>query len=88
MLVADVGQDAYEEVDYEPAGRGGRNYGWKIREGAHPYPNGGTTTQPLVDPIYDYDHGRAGRLPEVTSTAGPPSLRSGTLLLRGLRDAP
>jgi glucose/arabinose dehydrogenase len=54
--VADVGQDAYEEIDYEPAGRGGRNYGWKIREGAHPYPNGGSTTQPLVDPIYDYDH--------------------------------
>ena len=56
MLVADVGQDAYEEIDYEPAGRGGRNYGWNVREGAHPYPNGGTTTQPLVDPIYDYDH--------------------------------
>ena len=36
MLVADVGQDAWEEIDYEPAGRGGRNYGWRVREGAHP----------------------------------------------------
>jgi glucose/arabinose dehydrogenase len=55
MLVADVGQDAWEEIDYEPAGRAGRNYGWRVREGAHTY--AGSTTQPLVDPIYDYDHG-------------------------------
>jgi glucose/arabinose dehydrogenase len=55
MLVADVGQGAWEEIDYEPAGRAGRNYGWRVREGAHPY--SGSTTQPLVDPIYDYDHG-------------------------------
>ena len=54
MLVADVGQDAWEEVDYEPAGRAGRNYGWRVREGTHAYT--GSTTQPLVDPIYDYDH--------------------------------
>ena len=58
MLVADVGQDAWEEIDYEPAGRAGRNYGWRVREGAHAYT--GSTTQPLVDPVYDYDHG-AGR---------------------------
>jgi glucose/arabinose dehydrogenase len=58
MLVADVGQGAWEEIDYEPAGRGGRNYGWRVREGAHPYT--GSTTQPLVDPIYDYDR-NAGR---------------------------
>ena len=54
MLVADVGQDAWEEIDYEPAGRAGRNYGWRVREGLHAYT--GSTTQPLVDPIYDYDH--------------------------------
>jgi glucose/arabinose dehydrogenase len=58
MLVADVGQGAWEEIDYEPAGRVGRNYGWRVREGAHPYT--GSTTLPLVDPIYDYDH-NAGR---------------------------
>jgi glucose/arabinose dehydrogenase len=54
MLVADVGQGAWEEIDYEPAGRSGRNYGWRFREGAHPYT--GSTTLPVVDPIYDYDH--------------------------------
>jgi glucose/arabinose dehydrogenase len=58
MIVADVGQGAWEEIDYEPAGRAGRNYGWRVREGAHPYT--GATTIPLVDPIYDYDR-NAGR---------------------------
>jgi glucose/arabinose dehydrogenase len=54
MLVADVGQGAWEEIDYEPAGRSGRNYGWRVREGAHPYT--GSTTAPLVDPVFEYDH--------------------------------
>ena len=37
MVVADVGQGAWEEIDYQPAGRGRRNYGWRVREGAHDY---------------------------------------------------
>jgi glucose/arabinose dehydrogenase len=57
MLIADVGQGAWEEVNYEPAGRGGVNYGWRNREGAH---DNVTTLppayQPLVDPIYEYSH--------------------------------
>lgn len=56
LIVGDVGQGAWEEVDYEPAGRGGRNYGWRNREGAH---NNVTSLppayQPLVDPIHEYD---------------------------------
>ena len=34
LLIADVGENAVEEINYEPAGRGGRNYGWRNREGA------------------------------------------------------
>ena len=49
-----VGQGAWEETDYEPAGRSGRNYGWRVREGAHP--STGSTTVPLVDPVFEYDH--------------------------------
>jgi glucose/arabinose dehydrogenase len=58
LVIADVGQGAWEEIDYEPRGRGGRNYGWRNREGAHsniasPAPS----FLPLTDPVYEYDHG-------------------------------
>jgi glucose/arabinose dehydrogenase len=57
MIAADVGQNQWEEVNYEPRGRGGRNYGWRNREGAH----NNVTTQPpaftpLTEPIHEYDH--------------------------------
>ena len=35
LVIGDVGQGAFEEIDYEPRARGGRNYGWRNREGAH-----------------------------------------------------
>ena len=54
LLVGDVGQGSFEEVNYEPAGRGGRNYGWAIREGAHAHLSRPTAFQPLTDPIHDY----------------------------------
>ncbi len=55
MLIADVGQNAREEINYEPRGAGGRNYGWRNREGTRP----NVTDQPpffepLVDPIHEY----------------------------------
>lgn len=59
LIIADVGQGAWEEIDYEPAGRGGRNYGWRNREGAHP----NVTSPPpvynassLIDPVHEYSH--------------------------------
>jgi glucose/arabinose dehydrogenase len=65
LVMGDVGQDRWEEVNYEPAGSGGRNYGWRNREGAHP----NVTTvppayQPLRDPIYEVPH------PEFRSITG------------------
>ena len=34
LYIADVGQELYEEVDFQPAAsRGGENYGWNIMEG-------------------------------------------------------
>jgi glucose/arabinose dehydrogenase len=55
LIMGDVGQGQFEEIDYEPPNRGGRNYGWRNREGAHdhiamPPP----AFLPLIDPIYDY----------------------------------
>jgi glucose/arabinose dehydrogenase len=57
LVIADVGQGAFEEIDYEPRGIGGRNYGWRVREGAHdnvtsPPP----LFFPLTEPILDYSH--------------------------------
>jgi glucose/arabinose dehydrogenase len=57
LIIADVGQDRWEEVDYEPRNRGGRNYGWRNREGAHD----NVTSRPpaflpLTEPIHEYDH--------------------------------
>jgi glucose/arabinose dehydrogenase len=55
MFIGDVGQGAWEEIDYQPPGRGGRNYGWSIREGAHDnLPSRQPAIAPLVDPIHEY----------------------------------
>jgi glucose/arabinose dehydrogenase len=58
MLIGDVGQGLYEEISYEPARLGGRNYGWRIREGNHDF-NAGTTPAftPLVPAIHEYTDG-------------------------------
>jgi glucose/arabinose dehydrogenase len=60
LIIADVGQGAWEEIDYEPAGRSGRNYGWRVREGAHdnvtsPAPVYNPPTG-LTNPIWEYSH--------------------------------
>ena len=57
LIIGDVGQNAWEEIDFEPARRGGRNYGWRNREGAHP--NVGSRPPaflPLIEPIHEYAH--------------------------------
>jgi glucose/arabinose dehydrogenase len=62
LVLADVGQGTWEEVNYEPAGVGGRNYGWRNKEGSNdnpgPFPNGNLPPyfMPLRNPIYEYDH--------------------------------
>ena len=38
LYIGDVGQDAWEEIDYLPAGSpGGENFGWSYYEGMHAY---------------------------------------------------
>jgi glucose/arabinose dehydrogenase len=57
LVIGDVGQDHFEEIDYEPRGRGGRNYGWRNREGAHDNVTSRPPAfTPLIDPIFEYDH--------------------------------
>jgi len=62
MIMGDVGQNAREEVNYEPAGEGGRNYGWRCREGIASF--GGClppTGESFTDPIFDYAQSSFGR---------------------------
>jgi glucose/arabinose dehydrogenase len=43
LIVGDVGQNCYEEVDFQPAASpGGENYGWRIMEGLHCYNTDGS----------------------------------------------
>jgi quinoprotein glucose dehydrogenase len=58
LWAADVGQNLWEEINII---KKGGNYGWAIREGAHPFGNyESKSAQPLIDPIYEYDH-RVGK---------------------------
>jgi uncharacterized repeat protein (TIGR01451 family) len=56
--IADVGEGAREEVDFQPAGSGGgANYGWNIMEGSlcfNPPTNCDSTG--LTLPVTEYDH--------------------------------
>jgi len=52
MVIADVGQDAWEEIDLVAPGD---NLGWRLREGRHCFdPVTDCPTAGLVDPIYEY----------------------------------
>jgi glucose/arabinose dehydrogenase len=54
LWIADVGQGDWEEVDHEPAGRGGRNYGWNRLEGSHRFRGGAPAG--AVGPVLEYNH--------------------------------
>jgi len=64
LVIADVGQNAWEEVDYEPAPQAGRgvNFGWDCREGAHAAASAAEAQcqaaplVPFTDPIFEYEH--------------------------------
>ena len=60
LIIGDVGQGAFEEIDYEPAGTGGRNYGWRNFEGFSPNPDPTAATSvplayaPSTSPLHAY----------------------------------
>jgi glucose/arabinose dehydrogenase len=62
LYLADVGQNAYEEVHFQPASSaGGENYGWRIMEGTHCFdPRQGCDQSGLVQPIAEYSHAEGG----------------------------
>ncbi|MER7175936.1 PQQ-dependent sugar dehydrogenase [Streptomyces mesophilus] len=55
LLIGDVGQSDWEEIDWAPASsKGGENYGWSQMEGTHPF-RGGTEPANHVPPVHEYD---------------------------------
>ena len=60
LWIADVGQNAYEEVNRVPGGSAGAlNFGWPIMEGTHCFPAGARCDPgPYVQPVAEY--GRDG----------------------------
>jgi glucose/arabinose dehydrogenase len=59
LWIGDVGQGAWEEIDYLPAGSpGGANFGWNLMEGSHPYE--GEAQPGLLLPVAEYSHAEGG----------------------------
>ncbi len=59
MLIGDVGQGRYEEIDFQPAGSPGQDFQWNLCEGFHTYSGGalGCTGLPgSVPPKIEYPH--------------------------------
>ncbi|WP_348613540.1 PQQ-dependent sugar dehydrogenase [Halobaculum rarum] len=72
FLVADVGQNRYEEVNR--VGVGG-NYGWNVREGFHPFDAAEAPTEtpdgdPLIDPVIEYPHSGDGEVTGISVIGG------------------
>ncbi len=56
LIIADVGQDMWEEVNYQEK-KGGKNYGWRCYEGNHAYNTAGCNAQTFYkSPVYEYPH--------------------------------
>lgn len=58
LWIADVGQGQWEEVNAEPAGSGGRNYGWSIMEGPDCFEADSCDQAGLTLPVTAYEHGQ------------------------------
>ena len=72
LYIADVGESAREEVDFEPQeNRGGNNYGWPRTEGFACFPDAAAACDKtgLTPPVLDYQH-TSGAQRECAITGG------------------
>jgi glucose/arabinose dehydrogenase len=57
LYIADVGEDQFEEVNFQPASSsGGENYGWNIMEGFNCFNNLNCNRTGLTLPVHEYSH--------------------------------
>lgn len=58
LWIGDVGQDAYEEIDFQPASStGGENYGWRCYEGDDQFSSSSSCNGEYTFPAYTLPHG-------------------------------
>ena len=58
LWVADVGQDAFEEVNrIDPATQSGANLGWNVMEGGHCFADASCSSDGLILPLAEYAQG-------------------------------
>src|SRR4051794_23857982 len=76
LIIGDVGQAAYEEIDWVPASAGlsGLNFGWPCREGMHNGPGAGSYPEcPVaspIEPVLEYANPNGASSPSVAVTGG------------------
>ena len=63
MWIGDVGQNVWEEIDFEPANSpGGLNYGWRGYEGNHTFNTSGCgAASNYTSALWEYDHSTGGQ---------------------------
>ncbi|MCE5263348.1 MAG: PQQ-dependent sugar dehydrogenase [Deltaproteobacteria bacterium] len=80
FYLADVGEAAVEEVDFQPAGSGaGANYGWNIMEGSRCFLTPVCSRTGLTLPVAEYPHGSGD-----CSIAGGYVYRGSSAALQGI----
>ena len=61
VVIADVGQNQFEEVSVAPIDAAGLNYGWPITEGLHCFqPRSGCDAEGITLPVVEVEHGDGG----------------------------
>jgi glucose/arabinose dehydrogenase len=56
LYIADVGQNAWEEIHVVGSTQKGVNYGWNLMEGRHCYRGSTCNTTGLTQPVLEYNH--------------------------------
>jgi len=81
LYIGDVGQNAWEEIDFQPASSaGGENYGWRCMEGFNCTGNSGCDCNgtTLTPPIHEYGHNLGCSVTGGIVYRGPINSLSGT----------
>ena len=77
MFIADIGQNAFEEINL---GADGGNFGWRDREGS--FMGTGSDLDDFIDPVSEYSHG--GSIPVTTGVTGNRAITVGEVLRGGI----